>query len=901
VLLRLTPWRRGPLLLLRRPGVALALAAAAFVAVLPAAAAPLFLSSAENATLHRQIQEACPWSVGVRVNSTAGLQPRPPEYPPEFPFLDTTEAFRKRNELVLGAATPGLTGPVIALLVQANVDPIGRELPNPDFRGVNLVGQDTFADHVQVLEGPVGQGLWLPDTLARSQQFTIGDRVRLSARNTIAGETGGVSQPYDVPVVAIFRDLRSLPDQPYWCSLRNEIRGAPGQEFTNVPILPLALVDTDTFLAAGTGMQVRIRHTIEYAVAQPDLTAPRARDVAAGIGRMRATVAGGDPMVLGTFLPYRTTFSTQLERQVRRAELVRTDLLPPVVPITAAGVLVGLAVVAAAAIFWVQRRRQELAVLAAHGVGAGGLGLKAVTEARPAVLLGAAGGWAGAWLLVRGTGPSAVLSSSALPVSTLAAGVTGLAAIALVGAVAAARARALADQAPVTAAPRWWRRLPWELVLLAAAPVAWLSMADSRTADPTEGGVGDVAHVPARLLVVPILVIAGTAVLAGRIAARGLRTRGLVRTPRRPAALLAWRRVARDAVTTAVLAGATAVPIAMATYGASVTDSIRTTTDAEARLVLGSDVVVGLSPEQAVPELPAALRRNTAEVYRANRQDLDGIQVDLLFVDPATFGRGAFWDDRMDGPTLADALSRLTSGSVPAVVGSGDVELGPGTLTIFGTAHEVEFVDNRLLPGVQGGYPLVLVHRDLLGDDAASADRQLWIRGSPAQLRDAVVTAGLPIVRIATIDDLRTGSVHEPVTFTFQYLIALSVFTGLIAVVGLLLYLESRTAAHRRAYVLLRRLGLRAAAHRRALVLELGAPVLVGLLAGLILAGALAYGLNDVFELDPQTPPGTVLVLPVGMAGVIGAAAVVIALGAALLAHRRIRIANPAEVLRDTP
>ncbi|MBX6723646.1 MAG: hypothetical protein IRY92_10520, partial [Dactylosporangium sp.] len=67
MLLRLTPWRRGPLLLLRRPGVALALAAAAFVATLPAAAAPLFLSSAQNATLHRQINQACPWQVGMRI------------------------------------------------------------------------------------------------------------------------------------------------------------------------------------------------------------------------------------------------------------------------------------------------------------------------------------------------------------------------------------------------------------------------------------------------------------------------------------------------------------------------------------------------------------------------------------------------------------------------------------------------------------------------------------------------------------------------------------------------------------------------------------------------------------------------------------------------------------------
>ena len=50
-------------------------------------------------------------------------------------------------------------------------------------------------------------------------------------------------------------------------------------------------------------------------------------------------------------------------------------------------------------------------------------------------------------------------------------------------------------------------------------------------------------------------------------------------------------------------------------------------------------------------------------------------------------------------------------------------------------------------------------------------------------------------------------------------------FPGLIGAVGLLLYLESRTTAHRRGYVMLRRMGLTPGVHRRALILEVGAPV----------------------------------------------------------------------------
>jgi hypothetical protein len=87
-------------------------------------------------------------------------------------------------------------------------------------------------------------------------------------------------------------------------------------------------------------------------------------------------------------------------------------------------------------------------------------------------------------------------------------------------------------------------------------------MASARTVEGSDGGVGDVAHVPARLLVVPILAIGGGALLAGRAAATWLRARGLQGRPRRAAALLAWRRMVRDATATALLAGATAVPIA---------------------------------------------------------------------------------------------------------------------------------------------------------------------------------------------------------------------------------------------------------------------------------------------------------------------------------------------------
>jgi putative ABC transport system permease protein len=138
------------------------------------------------------------------------------------------------------------------------------------------------------------------------------------------------------------------------------------------------------------------------------------------------------------------------------------------------------------------------------------------------------------------------------------------------------------------------------------------------------------------------------------------------------------------------------------------------------------------------------------------------------------------------------------------------------------------------------------------------------------------------------------------VTYTFGYLIALSVLTGVVTLVGLLLYLESRTAGHRRAYVVLSRMGLRPGSHRRALITELAMPLAAGLGTGVAGAYALVRLLGRGFDVDRVAPPDALVGLPVALVGWVSAAAAAVAVTAGLLTHRRIHRANPAEVLRDT-
>jgi putative ABC transport system permease protein len=916
-LLRLAPWRRGPALLARRPGVALALFAAALVAALPAAAAPMFLSSAQHATLHRQIDETCLAWVGPQF---AG--PVSPPSPYEFRgVLDEGSVVgrpRYEGRVAALAQRPvaGLSPPVSTGHTEVETELVGRPLVNPDLNGLTLLARPGFEYEVAVLDGPVGAGLWLPDEHARAQGIRVGDRLTITSRHPEPGmwtpgqDTDPV--PVTLPVAAIYRDLRTVPTTPFWCGVESIYAGSSSEQADpDAVILPTALVDPGTLLAAGEQAQLVVEQVVELVPTDPDPTAPAAARLVADIEALRAAMYAEYPALFPTDRFDDTRFYSELPRYERRAALVRTGLLPPVLPITAAGTLVGLAVAGAAAVFWVQRRRQELAVLAVHGVGTSALGVKAVAEALPAVAAGAAAGWATAWALVAGVGPSEVLAPGVRPLGGAAAAAVGAVALLLIGGLAAGGARGLADTRPVSRGAAWWRRVPWELALVAAAPAAWLLFTSDEVVDPEAGGVGTVTHVPARLLVAPILAICGLVGFAARLTAGRLRASGLARTPRDPARLLAWRRSVRVAATTAMLAAATATPVAMAIFGATATGSIRTTADAQLRYSLGSDTVIGYGreidrqvDERPAPVVPASMAGRSTPVLRLHQQRLDGLIVDVLAVDPETFTAGAFWDGRIPGDGLDDAVAQLSAGDTPVVIASRRIPPGPATLTIRDEDLPVMVGDTRPVPGAQPSYPLILVDRGAierhLSEEAlGSFSLELWIAGDPGTALAQVADAGLPAGRVSTIDDLRAGAVYEPVTYTFQYLIALSIFTGLIGAVGLLLHLESRTAAHRRAYVMLRRLGLRPGTHRRALLLEVGTPVLAGLLAGLAGAAGLAYSVRSGFDLDPRQFPGAVVALPGPLAAAICGTALAIAAGASLLAHARIARARPAEVLRD--
>src|SRR4051794_37580132 len=156
--LRMAPWWRGPVLLLRRAGVAFALAAVALVATLPAGAAVPFLSASRSATLHHQIAAACPTSVGLSVAAPLSFGPGLAQ---QDAVVQPPRAASAHHPADPAPSLPPLTGlgnatEAVTAVLGARGGSRAEEAP------IQLMTRAGFQDNVTVLEGPQGAGAWVP-------------------------------------------------------------------------------------------------------------------------------------------------------------------------------------------------------------------------------------------------------------------------------------------------------------------------------------------------------------------------------------------------------------------------------------------------------------------------------------------------------------------------------------------------------------------------------------------------------------------------------------------------------------------------------------------------------------------------------------------------------------------
>jgi putative ABC transport system permease protein len=883
---RLAPWTRAPLLGLRQPAAVVAVLVTTAILACAVASAPLFLSSARSGALQQQLAERCAeagWGqTGAFVAQVRNGRPTGARFDGATLDAALEQGWRETGHdsvpvMATGDIGSSDSGPEAGLVRDA----AGTALSIPG----TVFYRPGAVDDVERVDAGGGSGVWVPQSWADQASIAAGDTI------TVADST--------VTVAGRYTDLFATTPSAAWCDYRQLY--ANDTSANNPPPALLLATDPETFdrLAAGFGGVSTLR---QVPTDPATLSVSDVRTLLGDQARAQADADVGDDDVEGA-LP-----GTRLAEAADRAGLIERGLRGPVLPVAVAGALLALVLVAAAGSFWADRRATEVRLLAARGVGPVPLAGKAALELGLPALVGAALGWAASRLLVTGLGPSDDLDPAAARAGVwagVAAFVVGLGAAAL---VAGLRARSTAER-PLGAAPRWPARVPWELALLLAAGWCWVLLQD-RDAVVSRANV---AQVNGLLVAFPLLAVAGAAVLLGRLVTALLPRLRRWAGRRSPAVFLAVNRLGAARLATGTLLVAVTLPVAVLGYTTTLTASSQRTLDAKIGVQIGADAaattVTRLAP---TPEVLAAgtyvLRyegsTGVGTVPGSRARGRPDVQV--LAVDPTSFAGTAFWDGSFADESLPELMAALqgpeVDGRLPVVaagVAAGDPDLQLGSVAV--PAQVV--AQARVLPGRRADAPVVLVDAGRLPEvqRGAGAERsaELWVRGDPSAAVEALARAGATNIRTLDPAAVAQRANFLGITWTFGYLAALAVFVGVIAVGGLLLYLEARSRTRVSGYVMARRLGLTRGAHLRSLLVELGGVAVLGsLLGGVLAAGAVAlvYRRLDVDLVRPPTP-----LLDVPWSALAGSVVVVLVVAglAALYAQRAADRADPASVLRE--
>jgi putative ABC transport system permease protein len=514
---------------------------------------------------------------------------------------------------------------------------------------------------------------------------------------------------------------------------------------------------------------------------------------------------------------------------------------------------------------------------------------------------GAAVGWLAALGLVRLFGPSPFIqpsverSSMASTAWVVAFGVLFLGA-------AATLATRLQFEEVAGRLPGRISRAPWEAVVLLLAAAAFYEIHTRVAAVSSEGAAPKLDRL---LLLFPLLFIAGFAGLA----VRGLRVL-LVRVRQagsrwRPAAYLALRRLASAPRMALLLVTASSLAVGILVYAVMVSDSVTSTTRQKALVATGSDVAVPLSRSAT---LPARLPGGSTVVARVDQASVvpAGQAVQVLVVDPSTFARAAFWDPNFSRTSLPDMLRRLGGNGVRLPVVAVGIDLGANAaLRLVGANVPVATAASAVaFPGIRGGRPMVVVSAAALARATPNAQaitggaRQIWAKGDPATVLRAIRRAGLSTAGATTAARLERTPAFLAVSWTFSFLEALGLVAGLVVLVGLVLYLQSRQESREVSYALAKRMGLSSGSHRRSVGLELGGMLLGAFVIGTALAAAATRLIYRKLDLLPGQPPAPLYRIPGPILGAIALALAVVAALGALAVQRRANRANVAEVIR---
>jgi putative ABC transport system permease protein len=890
-------WAKSPLLLLRFPGLLLSVLAGSLLLALAGASSPLFTSSAARSALASDLEETTVFGAGATIGQAGPFEGRPG-------FGPNTQAigYQKQDQILrqtLGDV-PNLGNRILTLLgATVGVEKTGSEPEQPD--QARLLFRTGVLSNVERVRGGRGDGVWVADTVAGRLGLEPGDTIRVTLPNR--------PRRVEVAVDGIYAALWKSPEAtPYWRSLYGQIY----PRIVDVPPPPTFLVASESLfkrLTRGLG-QDQAQYRWEFPVEGEGLTMPEAEALEQRLDQFQTEISNPDSKLGHALFPQRMyrriAYDSSMSTVVSSAKQTVSGIQAPVELLSSAGSLVAIAVIAAAAAFAMVRRRVEATLLYARGMSPFSIGLKTALESLLPVVAGTALGLAAAVALVRFLGPGGAADTEALREAAKVVSLRLPVAVFLLGLVAAVVFLRRSERA--TARFGRLNRVPWEIVPLVLAAIAFQRLS-SHGAFVREGDEG-VSQPSVWLLLFPIFFIAGFAGLVARLLQRPLNALRARADSLPSAPYLAVHRLAGARRLAILLVTACALALGTFVYAQTVVSSLEKTVVAKSLLFVGSDVHGVINYQQEAPSgFPYPVTKTT-KVLRGG--DLDGQQVDFLAIDTGSFAGAAYWDASWASRSVDELMRELRSASgqtLPVLV-AGEGALATDELELGGARIPIRVVETTTAaPAMALGRPLVvadaaLVERfaDRAGVSnplaAAGNDTELWVKGPTAAVASALAASDTHPFPIVTAEEVRDNPSITAVTRTFGFLKSLGFGAGLLAVVGLVLYLQARQRSRIVSYALSRRMGLANGSHRLSLALELGTMLLAALAIGSALAIAAAQlVLGDVDPLE-NVPPAPLFRAPVALIFAAAAALAGIALVGGLLANRAAERANFAEVMR---
>jgi putative ABC transport system permease protein len=711
-----------------------------------------------------------------------------------------------------------------------------------------------------------------------------------------------------VRVAGIYRAIAYEPERPYWSNFLAKIY--PATPDSPVPT-PFAFASRNEFFALRLALRADgFVTTDELPVDPRHLTLAGARALDRRVEALKAELtAGRTPLAreAGCLRAKECTFISALSQAIILADDSISAISPVVALLSDIGIAIALAVAAAAGAFAVRRRQTEAALQAARGEHVVSFSARTGLEAFLPVVAGAIVGFV---LAIAATGlfaPAGTVDASTFRSAAARTALVGLVALVILAAAAGASFTRLLDTSGDSR--RLMRYFPWELVAIAVGIYLFVDIRGG--GGLAKSGASGTEHPTLVVFVFPLLLVAGVMGLVARLCRLGLRRgfRGARSLP--TAVFLALRRLAAARGLLVALTVILAVSFSAFFYAATIDESLHSSTLEKAYIGVGSDASGQVGRSATVPRsftfpMTFATYSNGAATIGSGE---GSVEADLLTVDPKTLPAAIHWRSAW-GPNPASLMHTLASAPalpLPVIV-TDDVDANLRSIMIQGTRYPIRIVGHvHAFPGMTTN-PLFVTStaklngasRDLkMTNPLISISRNyIWAKGQPAALVKALQAPGLDIAYVTSIDALAKDPQILLATRTYSYVRTVALAAALIALAGLVLYLQARGQSQRIASAMARRMGLSAGSETLSLFLELSAILLLSALVGVAIAASVAAPVVRHVDLLPDYSPSSILALPWPVAWLLAAALLAVAALAATVTCLLSRRTDVSEDLR---